>query len=722
MQSYDEIYKHTKETIGACKKQLDAYHVALQGLAKSGMKIGAVILSDEALDNKPVVRLSFGMKEASNKILMPSAPGKMASYEALHSSVVTIADYSKNEYVKSDLELRHGIQKAIFAPIRDVQNNKTIGILMGVCDGLKEDASRIGLVEKIAALLGNNISKLQSMKSVEYEESQKTMRLEASSELPIAFQECIDAEDIDTLSEKVLEYCLKFTSSQFGFVGYIDQNTGFLVCPTMTKDIFPSCKVEGKTVIFEKAGGLGGHVLDRQKAMIANDPVSHPASVGTPPGHIPIRKFMGVPCVYHGKTVGMVALANKDIDYNEADLGLATTFAVIYASCVAGFFAKENLIKSEHSLKELYDNAPCGYFTMSADGNIQRYNDTMRSLIGSDLKNINDNLTSESKELLSRQILLFQETGSAQPVELDFITSQGEIINTVHSISGAKDERGYVSSLFCTIIDISELKATQKKLNEVLVEANKNLKHKVDEAVAEIRQKDEALIKQSRLAAMGETIATIAHEWRQPLNALGIQIQDLKLAYDCGEVNKEYIKEATTKSMRLIRSMSDMIDNFRKLFITDEIQAEEFRIVDAIDNAMEQLRLKNSIGELEIKINCNEEIVITGHASELSQAIFNLLENAKEAITSSKPSKPLITLDVKEENSRCVIEIENYGNPIPNEDIDRIFEPYYSTKKQASGVGLGLFITKIIIEKSLNGKISVSNTDNGVKFTINIPV
>ncbi len=721
MQSYDEIYGHTKETIGACKKQLDAYHVALQGLAKSGMKIGAVALADEALDDKLVVRLSFGMEEASNKIMMPSAPGKMASYETLESSKITIADYSKNEYVKSDLELRHGIQKAIFAPILDIKSNKTIGVLMGVCDGLEEDGLRAALVEKIAALLGENISKLQSIRSVEYEESQKTMRLEASSELPIAFQACIDAEDIEALSEKVLEYCLKFTASQFGFVGYIDQNTGFLVCPTMTKDIFPSCGVEGKTVIFEKAGGLGGHVLDRQKAMIANDPVSHPASVGTPPGHIPIRKFMGVPCVYQGKTVGMVALANKDIDYNESDLGLATTFAVIYASCVAGFFAKESLAKSEHSLKELYDNAPCGYFTMSADGAIERCNDTMRSLIGYDPKNINDALTSESKELLSLQIVLFQEAGSAQPVELDFITSHGEIINTVHSISGAKDERGYASSLFCTIIDISELKATQKKLNEVLVEANKNLAHKVDEAVAEIRQKDEALIKQSRLAAMGETIATIAHEWRQPLNALGIQIQDLRIAYDYGEVNKGYIEEATEKSMRLIRSMSDMIDNFRKLFISDEIQSEEFRIIDAVDNAITQLRLKNSIDGIKIEINCDKEIIVKGHLSELSQAIFNILENAKEAIASSKPPKPLITINAKEGSGGSVIEIENFGDPIPNENMEKIFEPYYSTKKQVSGVGLGLFITKIIIEKSLNGKISVSNTDNGVRFVINIP-
>jgi signal transduction histidine kinase len=345
----------------------------------------------------------------------------------------------------------------------------------------------------------------------------------------------------------------------------------------------------------------------------------------------------------------------------------------------------------------------------------------MRSLIGSEPKNINDHLTSDSKELLRNQILLFQEAGSAQPVELDFITSQGEIINTIHSISGTKDERGYASSLFCTIIDVSKLKVIQKKLNEVLVEANKNLEHKVDEAVAQIRQKDEALIKQSRLAAMGEMIATIAHEWRQPLNALGIQIQDLRIAYDYGEVNKEYIEEATTKSMRLIRSMSDMIDNFRKLFIIDEIQAEEFRIIDAIENAIEQLRLKSSIDGLEIVIHCDRKIIVTGHLSELSQAIFNILENAKEAIASSKPQKPLITLNVKEENNCYAIEIENHGDPIPDENIDRIFEPYYSTKKQVSGVGLGLFITKIIVEKSLNGKISISNTDNGVKFSINIP-
>jgi len=718
---FEQIFDHTKETMEACKKQIDAYHAVLQSMAMCGVKMGAVLLSDHAAKDMLVVRLSFGMSGASNKIIKASSPGEMASYDSLRNSKIIFVEYKDSEYAKSDLEHKLEIQNALFVPIVDKNIGSAIGVLMCVCD---KDEAVFEFISRVAGLLGENISKMQSLKSGYADSGDSDTDVMDIGELPRAFQQCVDAANIEELSDRVLEWCLKLTSSQFGFVGYIDNETGFLICPTMTKDIFPSCGVDGKSVVFEKAGGLGGFVLDNKKPLVANDPVTHPASVGTPSGHIPIRKFMGVPCLYRDSKVGMIALANKDEDYTAADLEVATLFGALYASCVAGFFAKEELVSSKEAFKKLYDDAPCGYFTIKSDGSVIQSNNTLQKLLRQEPKNIILHLTKESTDTLKEYILGFQTRDSQTPVELEFISLEGEVISTVFSSVCKKDERGYLQELFCTAVDVTELKRAQKMLNELLVSANKDLSKRIDDALLEIKQKDSVLVKQSRLAAMGEAISTVAHEWRQPLNALGIFVQDIKITYREGELTKEYIESTTKRCMELIFSMSQTIDNFRKLYGKESSKSGKFRIDDAVAMAVEQLKLKGLPEKIGIDISLPKEaLFVSGVLYEFSQALYNILENAKEAIERDGFAHPAISIRaVCGGSDSFVLEIENRGSKIPDEKIDKIFEPYFSTKPEASGVGLGLFIAKIIVERMLGGEISVSNSEEGVKFSISLPL
>ena len=255
-----------------------------------------------------------------------------------------------------------------------------------------------------------------------------------------------------------------------------------------------------------------------------------------------------------------------------------------------------------------------------------------------------------------------------------------------------------------------------KKVEEI----NRNLKQRVEKDIEIIRKKDSILIQQSRQAAMGEMIGNIAHQWRQPLNALGLTVQKIKMLYDEDMLTNENLSKSVDKSNMLINKMSTTIDDFRNFFKTDKLK-KEFNIKKAIYEVLNLLdgSLKNKNIIIDTS-NIDENIMLLGYKNELEQVLLNIINNAKDALVEYNIKNPKIDIEVSEEKGNINIKIYDNAGGIPKDIISKIFEPYFTTKEQGKGTGIGLYMSKMIIENNMDGELSVENSEDGVVFTIQL--
>lgn len=254
-----------------------------------------------------------------------------------------------------------------------------------------------------------------------------------------------------------------------------------------------------------------------------------------------------------------------------------------------------------------------------------------------------------------------------------------------------------------------------------LKELNAQLEERVQEEVEKNRQKDQVLFQQSKNAAMGELIGLIAHQWRQPLNAVGIIMQTAYYDYKEGSLSEKDMEDCNTKGMGLIHSMSQTIDTFRNFFLpTTEKQI--FCLEDSIDAAV---GLVSALFEgMNIKINKQyaQRHNFFGYKRDFEQTILNLLLNAKDAIGANYTKNGSVNIFVTQNENTVSIEVSDNGGGVPQEVTTKMFDPYFTTKHQSQGVGIGLYMAKQIIEKYHDGKISAVNTEVGARFIIELPI
>lgn len=234
------------------------------------------------------------------------------------------------------------------------------------------------------------------------------------------------------------------------------------------------------------------------------------------------------------------------------------------------------------------------------------------------------------------------------------------------------------------------------------------------------RQIQEAmLMQQSRLAAMGEMIGNIAHQWRQPLSALNLVIGNIKDAHANGRLSDEYLEKATEKSYRLIKKMSTTIDDFRNFFQPDK-ERKSFRIKETIDESISLLEAALKNDNISIEISSCEDDEVYGFPNEFSQVVMNILNNAKDVLLERGVKNPTIFIRTEKKSQRLTLCIEDNAGGISESIMDRVFEPYFTTKEQGRGTGIGLYMSKIIIEEHNHGKLSVSNGKHGAIFAIEL--
>lgn len=239
------------------------------------------------------------------------------------------------------------------------------------------------------------------------------------------------------------------------------------------------------------------------------------------------------------------------------------------------------------------------------------------------------------------------------------------------------------------------------------------------QAVEELRLKERMLIQQNRLAAMGEMISNIAHQWRQPLNTLGLLIQRLPIFYGTDMFNKEFVSETSNDAMKLVNHMSSTIDDFRNFF-RPEKERTDFNVNNAINQAVALVEVSFKAHHLQIELQLKDDPVVNGYPNEFSQVVMNILFNARDAIVENRLGKGIITIHSGIEGEKVAITISDNAGGIPEEILDNVFDPYFTTKGPERGTGIGLFMSKVIIEQNLGGRLSVRNTPDGASFRIEI--
>jgi PAS domain S-box-containing protein len=238
-------------------------------------------------------------------------------------------------------------------------------------------------------------------------------------------------------------------------------------------------------------------------------------------------------------------------------------------------------------------------------------------------------------------------------------------------------------------------------------------------AVEALREKEQLLMQQSRQAAMGEMIGNIAHQWRQPLNALALSTQRLDLFYDTPRFNKEFLNTSVKKSMEIIQYMSRTIDDFRNFFLIER-EKSEFSVIESVRRALSLVDSSFNDRSIHVEIDERQDSKIQGYPNEYAQVLLNILLNAKDAIDERTIATPCLKIAIDAVNGISVVTIGDNAGGISGEFIDKVFNPYFTTKGPQQGTGVGLFMAKTIIEKNMGGRLTVCNTDVGAEFRIEV--
>ncbi len=233
----------------------------------------------------------------------------------------------------------------------------------------------------------------------------------------------------------------------------------------------------------------------------------------------------------------------------------------------------------------------------------------------------------------------------------------------------------------------------------------------------EKQEQQHFLSHQSKLASMGEMIGNIAHQWRQPLTHLSYVMMNIKTAFEKDKLSNEYFEKKSKEATEQLEFMSHTIDDFRDFFKMSK-KKESFSLKEAINEVINLLSASFSSHKIEVKFDCKKDIEVKSLRREFLQVIFNILNNAKDEFSRKETQNPKIEITLIEENENIIIKISDNAGGIKKEFLNKIFEPYFTTKDK--GLGIGLYMSKMIIDKNIGGKLEVENSEQGALFSITL--
>ena len=234
------------------------------------------------------------------------------------------------------------------------------------------------------------------------------------------------------------------------------------------------------------------------------------------------------------------------------------------------------------------------------------------------------------------------------------------------------------------------------------------------------RKKDEIMLAQSRNAAMGEMISMIAHQWRQPIATIAMWANNISVDIDMNDINEKNFSMYAKNINEQTKHLSQTIDDFRNFFRPDKSK-EKVMVKDVMEDCLGVIGKSIQNNNIEIEKNYSSELFIEIHSRELMQVFLNIIKNAKEALEGKDIKEPKITINIYEDEYNVITEIKDNALGIKEDILSKIFNPYFTTKGVHSGTGIGLYMSKTIVDQHLGGSISAENITNGVCFKVSIP-
>lgn len=274
----------------------------------------------------------------------------------------------------------------------------------------------------------------------------------------------------------------------------------------------------------------------------------------------------------------------------------------------------------------------------------------------------------------------------------------------------------------------------EQKVNEKtkeLQDLNNYLETKISKEVAQNRKKDIIMFQQARFASLGEMLNNIAHQWRQPLGAITMIIQSFQTKMSLGKLTPDFVDEKVNDALLMANNMSTTLDDFKNFFSPNKIKSE-FSIKNCIEHSIELSKYLLIQENIDVKLTIRKDVKINSYYNELSHVFLNIISNSKDALCSNVDKNDrIIKIIVNKFKNHLVVNMVDNGGGIPQDILPKIFEPYYTTKYKSAGTGIGLYMSKQIIEKHMNGEIFCKNIIHKMKndkvfncslFTIKIPL
>lgn len=296
------------------------------------------------------------------------------------------------------------------------------------------------------------------------------------------------------------------------------------------------------------------------------------------------------------------------------------------------------------------------------------------------------------------------------------------------------DEIGALAAAFNKMT--KKLKDNTIQLQEFNIGLQKKIKHEIEKT----RRMEQMLFEQKKFADMGQMINAIAHQWRQPLNNIGLIQQYLYDGFVNGDITTAEYKDLSNSLMEIVQGMSGTIDDFRTFFTSKKVK-EKFNVIMSIKEFMKltsaQLTSSNikyqvkcfcceenhSFDENTVFFNCdNKKLEILGHSGEFKQVLQNIVANAKDAFIEKEIRNPFLDVNIKMKGNNVEISFRDNAGGIPEDVMPNIFDPYFTTKPEGKGTGIGLYISKVIIDDHFGGRLFAKNTVDGAEFIIMIPI
>ncbi|WP_415396518.1 sensor histidine kinase [Sulfurimonas sp. CS5] len=258
-------------------------------------------------------------------------------------------------------------------------------------------------------------------------------------------------------------------------------------------------------------------------------------------------------------------------------------------------------------------------------------------------------------------------------------------------------------------------------INPFSKEMNKGITEELNKKIDEVHNQNKIIIAQSRQAAMGDMLGMIAHQWRQPLTSMGMSIQNIQIDSQLGESNADELYTTLGNVLEQIQDLSKTIDEFNS-FIKPSVKLNTCTLSDITNGTFAIIEKSLQSNNIKIKKSLKKDVEIQTYCNETIQVLINIINNARDIINEKEINDGVIEIIMDHDEQNYYLKILDNAGGIPDDIINKIFEPYYSTKEGKNGTGLGLYMSHMIVKEQLKGEIIAENIDRGACFTISCPL